>query len=203
MCFVAQAKIAGAPIFERWSANGHSLTFNSRRLALDSHFSSIRECISALSNTYRVWCTFFFSSYSTQYMCHSEFYYYTLGTLHNDGKEWWSSISLITRDCVQSNIALMSLLLSHCCCISRKSSQFVLAWLEACGSGAGASLPRENRRKVGFPGTLPPRSGAGTNKVFFNSWIFNGWNSSTGSRSKIFSLHITSLTSSFLQLLNI
>ena len=64
-------------------------------------------------------------------------------------------------------------------------------------------LPRGNRRKAGFPGTLPPQSGAGTNKVFFNSWIFNGWKSSTGLRSNIFSLHYTSSSSSFLQLLDI
>ena len=60
MCFVAQAQIAGAPIFERWSANGRSSTFNSSRLILGSHFSSIRECISALPNTDKVWCNFFF-----------------------------------------------------------------------------------------------------------------------------------------------
>ena len=45
MRFVSQAHVAGAPIFERWSANGYTLHLMACAFARDRRFPSIRECI--------------------------------------------------------------------------------------------------------------------------------------------------------------
>ena len=54
MRFVAQAHVAGAPIYERWNANGYVSKYfyihyiSACASASDRRFPSIRECISAL-----------------------------------------------------------------------------------------------------------------------------------------------------------